>query len=88
LEVFRRERRYVEEEKPYWVNLTGGTRFSGPLQYELENYFPEAHYRRAIEQIQDGMRIYDEDGDAGALLSEEEGERVDAFTEPGSGEYW
>jgi len=26
----------VEEEKPYWMNLTGGTTFSGPLRYELE----------------------------------------------------
>ena len=42
-------KRYVEHEKPYWMNLTGGTRFSGKLRYELENYFPEAHYKQAIE---------------------------------------
>jgi len=40
----------VEEEKPYWMNLTGGTTFSGPLQYKLENYFPEAHYKKAVDQ--------------------------------------
>jgi len=40
----------VEEEKPYWMNLTGGTSFSGPLRFELENYFPEAHYKQAIDQ--------------------------------------
>jgi len=32
------------------MNLTGGTTFSGPLRYELENYFPEAHYKKAIDQ--------------------------------------
>jgi hypothetical protein len=40
----------VEEEKPYWMNLTGGTTFSGELRYELENYFPEAHYKKAIDK--------------------------------------
>jgi len=32
------------------MNLTGGTRFSGELRFELENYFPEAHYEMAIDQ--------------------------------------
>ena len=32
------------------MNLIGGTTFSGPLRYELENYFPEAHYKKAIDQ--------------------------------------
>ena len=40
----------MEEEKPYWMNLTGGTTFSGELRYELENYFPEAHYKKAIDK--------------------------------------
>jgi hypothetical protein len=40
----------VEEEKPYWMDLTGGTSFSGPLRFELENYFPEAHYKQAIDR--------------------------------------
>lgn len=31
------------------MNLTGGTSFSGELRYELENYFPEAHYQKAID---------------------------------------
>jgi hypothetical protein len=44
------EKRFVEEEKPYWLNLTGGTGFSGELRYELENYFPEAHYREAVDR--------------------------------------
>ncbi|PSQ47251.1 hypothetical protein BRD19_09890 [Halobacteriales archaeon SW_7_65_23] len=50
IEEFVEQKRYVEEEKPYWINLTGGTRHSGELRYELENYFPEAHYREAIDQ--------------------------------------
>ena len=40
----------MEKEKPYWLNLTGGTRFSGELRFELENYFPEAHYKQAVDQ--------------------------------------
>ena len=32
------------------MNLTGGTTFSGELRFELENYFPEAHYKQAIDQ--------------------------------------
>jgi hypothetical protein len=43
-------KQFVDEEKPYWMNLTGGTTFSGELRYELENYFPEAHYKQAIDQ--------------------------------------
>lgn len=43
------------------MNLTGGTNFSGPLRFELENYFPEAHYKQAIDQAfqeeaSDGLR--------------------------------
>jgi hypothetical protein len=44
-------KQFVDEEKPYWMNLTGGTTFSGELRYELENYFPEAHYKKAIDQV-------------------------------------
>jgi hypothetical protein len=44
------EKQFVDKEKPYWMNLTGGTAFAGELRYELENYFPEAHYKQAIDQ--------------------------------------
>jgi len=50
LEEYAEEKQYVEEEKPYWMNLTGGTTYSGELRYELENYFPKAHYKQAIDQ--------------------------------------
>lgn len=40
----------MEEEKPYWINLTGGTSFSGELRFKLENYFPAEHYEKAIDQ--------------------------------------
>jgi len=50
IEEYIEEKQYVDEEKPYWMNLTGGTSFSGPLRYELENYFPAAHYKQAIDQ--------------------------------------
>lgn len=32
------------------MNLTGGTSFSGELRFELENHFPEAHYKKAIDK--------------------------------------
>jgi len=51
----------VEEEKPYWMNLTGGTTFSGELRYELENYFPEAHYKKAVDQALED-ELYPGDG--------------------------
>lgn len=44
------ESRRQEERKPYWMNLTGGTAWSGELRYELEHYSPEAHYTIAITQ--------------------------------------
>jgi hypothetical protein len=82
----------VEEEKPYWMNLTGGTSFSGPLRFELENYFPEAHYKQAIDQaFQDeadeeilpdgGSRTqYYWSGDEGVVYhTEAEDELVDPF---------
>lgn len=50
IQEYVEEKRFVEKEKPYWMNLTGGTAFSGELRYELENYFPEAHYKQAIDQ--------------------------------------
>lgn len=51
LEEYAEEKHYVETEKPYWINLYGGTAFSGELRYRLENYFPEAHYEFAVEQV-------------------------------------
>lgn len=50
MQEYVEEKQFVDEEKPYWMNLTGGTAFAGELRYELENYFPEAHYKRAIDQ--------------------------------------
>jgi hypothetical protein len=57
IEEYVEEKKYVEEEKPYWMNLRGGTTFSGQLRFELENYFPKAHYKEAIDQaFQDEIR--------------------------------
>jgi hypothetical protein len=82
----------VEEEKPYWVNFTGGTSFSGPMRFELENYFPEAHYKQAIDQafqreadeevLSDGgsRTQYYWSGDEGVVYHTEAGEDlVDPF---------
>lgn len=32
------------------MNLRGGTQFSGELRYSLENYFPDAHYQKAVDE--------------------------------------
>ena len=82
----------MEEEKPYWMNLTGGTSFSGPLRFELENYFPDAHYKQAINQafekqaeeelLPDGgslTRYYWSGEDGVVYHTETEGEMVDPF---------
>lgn len=37
------------------MNLTGGTTFSGELRFKLENYFPEAHYKKAIDKAFEKM---------------------------------
>jgi len=74
------------------VNLTGGTSFSGPMRFELENYFPEAHYKQAIDQafqreadeevLSDGgsRTQYYWSGDEGVVYHTEAGEDlVDPF---------
>lgn len=92
MEEYAEEKRYVEEEKPFWMNLTGGTAFSGELRYELENYFPEAHYKQAIDQafreeaedelLPDGgsrTQYYWSGEDGVVYHTETEGEMVDPF---------
>ena len=74
------------------MNLVGGTSFSGELRYDLENYFPEAHYKRAIdlafrdeaedEVLPDGgslTRYYWSGEDGVVYHTETEGEMVDPF---------
>jgi len=83
------EFRRREERKPYWMNLTGGTAWSGELRYELEHYSPEAHYREAIsekleqeELVPDGGRRtqYYWSGEDGVIYHTESGEElVDPF---------
>jgi len=86
------QKQYVEEQKPYWMNLTGGTTFSGELRYKLENYFPQAHYHKAIDQafeeqaeeelLPDGgsRTQYYWSGEDGIVYHTETGdERVDPF---------
>jgi len=85
------EIQYVEEKKPYWMNLTGGTSFSGPLRFELENYFPEAHYKQAVDKaledeaeelVPDGGSLtqYYWSGEDGIVYhTETDGEMVDPF---------
>jgi len=73
------------------MNLTGGTRFSGELRYELENYFPDAHYRKAIEQVEEEHEVvpdggsrtqYYWSGEDGILYhTEKHGDRVNPFFE-------
>ena len=74
------------------MNLTGGASFSGPLRFELENYFPKAHYKQAIDQAfqeeareelrpDGGSRTqYYWSGEDGVIYhTETEGEMVDPF---------
>ena len=83
---------FVEEEKPYWLNLRGGTTFSGEFRFELENYFPEAHYKQAVDKafeeeaekeiLPDGGSLtqYYWSGEDGIVYhTETDGEMVDPF---------
>jgi len=60
LREYTEQKQYVESEKPYWINLTGGTTFSGPLRYQLENYFPETHYKKAVDHIDEAYELGEE----------------------------
>jgi hypothetical protein len=82
----------VEDEKPYRMNLTGGTTFSGELRYKLENYFPDVHYCKAIQQAREqeeelvpdgGSRTqYYWSGEDGILYhTEKHSDRVNPFFE-------
>lgn len=91
IEEYTEEKMFVEERKPYWLNLTGGTSFSGELRFELENYFPEAHYKQAVdkafeeevtEPVPDGGSLtqYYWSGEDGIVYHTEiSGEMVDPF---------
>ena len=91
IKEYTEEKMFVEEEKPYWLNLTGGTTFSGELRFELENYFPEAHYKRAVDKafeeeaeelVPDGgsMTQYYWSGEDGIVYhTETDGGMVDPF---------
>jgi len=70
------------------MSLISGTTFSGELRYELENYFPDAHYRKAISQAQkeelvpdDGSRTqYYRSGEDGILYhTKKNSDRVNPF---------
>ena len=46
LEEYTETQQYVEEEKPYWLFLDA----QDELKWRLFNYFPAAHYKKAIDQ--------------------------------------
>jgi hypothetical protein len=54
LDEHTRQKEFATERKPYWlfVDAARGT----SLSYSLFNYFPEAHYRRAIDTALHGDR--------------------------------
>lgn len=84
---------YVEERKPYWMNLRHPR--GQEMRFELDNYFPDAHYEKAIEQLTMDGRIDQDDlrpdggrrntqyywsGEQGVLYHTETAEdRVDPF---------
>jgi hypothetical protein len=45
---YEERKQYVQDEKPYWMNLRNP--YDGELQWELNNYFPDFHYRKAVEE--------------------------------------
>ena len=47
IEEYLEEREYVENRKPYWLFVDA----QDGIEYSLFNYFPEAHYKAAIDQV-------------------------------------
>jgi len=45
IDEYLEEKEYVENRKPYWVFVDA---YDG-IEYSLFNYFPEAHYKAAID---------------------------------------
>lgn len=76
---------------PHWfrcLNATRCTLFRGSSRFELENYFPEAHYKLAVDQaegddvlLDSGSRTqYYWSGDGGAVYrTEGDDKMVDPF---------
>ena len=54
---YQERRRYVADRKPYWLSLRHPR--DGEMQCDLFNYFPDWHYRTAI----DTLRETDRDGE-------------------------
>lgn len=48
LNEYVEQKQYVEDEKPYWLSLRHPRREE--MQWDLFNYFPEAHYEMAVDQ--------------------------------------
>jgi hypothetical protein len=46
IDEYLEEKDYVENRKPYWLFVDA----QEELRYSLFNYFPEAHYKIAIDQ--------------------------------------
>lgn len=46
IDKYLEEKDYTENRKPYWLFVDAQKN----LQYRLFNYFPEAHYKNAIDQ--------------------------------------
>ena len=61
------------------MNLTGGTTFSGPLRYKLENYFPEAHYKKAVDQAFDEETAKRLETDGGGSTLHSDGRRSNVY---------
>lgn len=53
---------YVANRKPYWLNLRHPR--GDEMRWELNNYFPDAHYRMAIEEAEARLD-YDVETDGG-----------------------
>ncbi|MDY6778799.1 MAG: hypothetical protein SVU32_09105, partial [Candidatus Nanohaloarchaea archaeon] len=45
---YTERKQYVKERKPYWLSLRHPR--DGEMQFDLFNYFPDMHYREAVEQ--------------------------------------
>lgn len=82
---YEERKQYVQDEKPYWLSLRHPR--DGEMHFDLFNYFPDAHYRAAVEdagyQLDEEQEVvpdggsrtqYYWSGDDGILYHTEQGE--------------
>jgi len=80
---YEERKQYVEDRKPYWLNLRNP--YDGELQYELNNYWPDFHYRKAMEQAEEDGELLPDGGGYADLHNGKRNAKVYYWLDPETG---